>query len=281
MATHWSGRPRCARRRGDGLVALGTTAETAALTSAERRRIVDICAEVCCGTRRALIVGTGSNSTAGSIDMLADLDPRVTAALTVVPYYTPPDRKRRRRTFSPPRRLQVRCRCSSTTSLTAPADRWEPTLSQDSPGNTERHLVSSTQSGRINDATIEFHEQHAEQTSRVLAGDDFYAGPLLALGANWSDTGLRQCRATRAYADLITAWRVGPTDHARRLGNRLVPLARALFAEPNPVVIKAVLAARGQIPSAHVRLPLLASSADATATALEWCAPHVRTQTTG
>jgi 4-hydroxy-tetrahydrodipicolinate synthase len=114
----------------------------------------------------------------------------------------------------------------------------------------------------------------------MLAGDDLYAGPLLALGATGAILACANV-ATRAYADLITAWRVGPTDHARRLGNRLVPLARALFAEPNPVVIKAVLAARGQIPNAHVRLPLLASSADATATALECCTPHVRTQITG
>jgi 4-hydroxy-tetrahydrodipicolinate synthase len=74
--------------------------------------------------------------------------------------------------------------------------------------------------------------------------------------------------APGAYAELIAAWRCGPLDVARRLGRQLVPLTRALFAEPNPVVIKAVLAADGRIPSASVRLPLLPAGADSIAVAV-------------
>ena len=46
----------------------------------------------------------------------------------------------------------------------------------------------------------------------------------------------------------------------RQLGHQLAALSRALFAEPNPVVIKAVLHELGEIPAATVRLPLLAAS---------------------
>jgi 4-hydroxy-tetrahydrodipicolinate synthase len=104
----------------------------------------------------------------------------------------------------------------------------------------------------------------------VLAGDDLYAGSLLALGAHGAILACANV-ATRDYADLVDAWRVGPLEHGRRLNNRLVPLARAIFAEPNPAVIKGVLAAHGRIPSPHVRLPLLPSSAAATAAALACC----------
>jgi 4-hydroxy-tetrahydrodipicolinate synthase len=48
----------------------------------------------------------------------------------------------------------------------------------------------------------------------------------------------------------------------------LVPLTRALFAEPNPAVIKAVLAADGRIASPRVRLPLLPASPAAVSAAL-------------
>jgi 4-hydroxy-tetrahydrodipicolinate synthase len=188
-----------------GIVALGTTAEPATLTSAERRRVVDICAGVCVERGAPLIVGAGSNSTAGAVDLLADLDPRAAAALAVVPY----------------------------------------------------------------DATVAFMSSLPADIA-VLGGDDLYAGPLLALGASGAILACANV-ATRAYADLVNAWRDGPLVQARQLGNRLVPLARALFAEPNPVVIKAVLAAHGRIPSAHVRLPLLASSPAATEAALECC----------
>jgi 4-hydroxy-tetrahydrodipicolinate synthase len=49
---------------------------------------------------------------------------------------------------------------------------------------------------------------------------------------------------------------------ARRLSHRLVPQSAALFAAPNPTVIKAVLHADGRIPSAAVRLPLVPPAPD-------------------
>jgi 4-hydroxy-tetrahydrodipicolinate synthase len=47
----------------------------------------------------------------------------------------------------------------------------------------------------------------------------------------------------------------GPHRRPRRR-RRLLPLTLALFAEPSPAVIKAVLQAQGKIPTAHVRMPL-------------------------
>ena len=125
--------------------------------------------------------------------------------------------------------------------------------------------------GGIDDDTISFMSD-----TSVLAGDDFQAAPLLALRASGAILASANV-ATRAYADMVTAWLDGPTDRARSLHNRLT---RALFAEPNPVVIKAVLAARGQIPSPCVRLPLLASSAAATTAALA-CRQSQRTARLG
>ena len=48
-------------------------------------------------------------------------------------------------------------------------------------------------------------------------------------------------------------------DRARAddLGARLAALSRALFAAPNPSVLKAVLHAHGRIASPMVRLPIL------------------------
>jgi 4-hydroxy-tetrahydrodipicolinate synthase len=75
-----------------GLVALGTTGESPALTAAERRAVLNICARVCRERGATLIAGAGSNDTASSARALRDLAawPEVAAALTVVPYYTRP-----------------------------------------------------------------------------------------------------------------------------------------------------------------------------------------------
>jgi 4-hydroxy-tetrahydrodipicolinate synthase len=95
----------------------------------------------------------------------------------------------------------------------------------------------------------------------VLAGDDVFASPLLALGATGAILASAHLR-TSEFAALIAAWRSGQAARARELGNRLVPLSAALFAEPNPVVIKGVLHAQGKIPSPAVRLPLLPARPD-------------------
>ena len=67
---------------------------------------------------------------------------------------------------------------------------------------------------------------------------------------------------TRDNADFVAAWRAGEAARGRELGNRLATLAAALFAEPNPCVIKGVLHAQGKIPSPAVRLPLLPARDD-------------------
>jgi 4-hydroxy-tetrahydrodipicolinate synthase len=92
-------------------------------------------------------------------------------------------------------------------------------------------------------------------------GDDVFASPLLALGAAGGILASAHLR-TAEFAELITAWQAGRADQARELGHRLAPLSAALFAEPNPSVIKGVLHAQGRIPSPAVRLPLLPAGQD-------------------
>jgi 4-hydroxy-tetrahydrodipicolinate synthase len=101
----------------------------------------------------------------------------------------------------------------------------------------------------------------------VLAGDDLFASPLLALGAAGGILASAHVR-TREFADLIAAWLAGRAGPGRELGHRLAPLAAALFAEPNPAVIKGALHAQGRIPSPAVRLPLLPAGPDSVAAAV-------------
>lgn len=247
-----------------GLVALGTTAEPANLTTAERRWIVEVCAGVCAERGAELIVGVGSNSTTQSLDQLGALDSRVTAVLTVVPYYSRPSEDGVVEHF---RRL----------AAASPV----PLVIYNVPARTGRPLGTDTLHrladltnvagfkhavGGIDDNTISFMSTLPDDVS-VLAGDDLFIGPLIALGATGAISASANV-ATYAYTALVEAWRTGPIDRARQLGNQLAPLSAALFAEPNPVVIKAVLAEQGRLSSPHVRLPLLPASSAATAAAV-------------
>ncbi len=120
--------------------------------------------------------------------------------------------------------------------------------------------------GGIDEATIAFMADRPEGTA-VLVGDDRYTSPMLALGASGAVLASAHLETAR-FARLVELWRTGPVERARALGHELAGLSEALFAEPNPVVIKAVLAARGTIPSPAVRLPLLPAGQESTAAAL-------------
>ena len=248
-----------------GLVALATTGEAATLTAAERREVLNICARVCRQRAVPLIAGAGSNDTASTARALRDLAawPEVSAALTVVPYYTRPTQDgviahfTRLAAGSPVPLIVYNIPYRTGTALSSHTLLRLARL----PGIAGvKHAV-----GAID------HEPIMLMASlpggfAVLAGDDEFASPLLALGAAGAICATAQVAAGE-FAGLIDAWHRGDTGRARALGHRLAPLAAALFAEPNPAVIKGALHAQGKIPSPAVRLPLLPAHQDSVSVA--------------
>jgi 4-hydroxy-tetrahydrodipicolinate synthase len=249
-----------------GLVALGTTAESATLTDGERARVLRICAGVCRERAAPLIAGAGTNDTARSAAALAGLRsyPEVSAALTPVPYYSRPGEAgvlahfRALTASSPVPLILYNIPYRTGQVVTWSAIRQLAGL----PGVAGvKHAV-----GGVDQDTVLMLAERPARFS-VLAGDDLYVSALLALGAD----GAIQASAhvcTAEFARLVNWWRAGQAGMARTLGHRLAPLALALFAEPNPVVIKAVLHRLGEIPSPAVRLPLLPASGQAADTAM-------------
>ncbi|MEE2033718.1 dihydrodipicolinate synthase family protein [Rhodococcus chondri] len=73
-------------------MALGTTAEAGTLGPQERRDVVRVCSKVCREHGVPLLVGAGSNDTAGTVGAIEELEQvdGVAGALVVVPYYTRP-----------------------------------------------------------------------------------------------------------------------------------------------------------------------------------------------
>jgi 4-hydroxy-tetrahydrodipicolinate synthase len=256
-----------------GLVVLGTTGEPATLTAAERHAVLDIAARVCRERGATLIAGAGSNDTAGSARALRDLAawPAVSAALTVVPYYTRPSEEGVVAHFT---RL----------ALHSPV----PLIVYNVPYRTGRVLSAQTllrlaavpgiagvkhAAGAVDQDTVLLMAGLTTEPGdgfAVLAGDDVFASPLLALGAAGGILASAHLR-TAEFAELVADWHAGEAGRAAALGHRLAPLSAALFAEPNPAVIKGVLHAKGLIPNPAVRLPLLAASQDAVRAALALC----------
>ncbi|GLZ40208.1 4-hydroxy-tetrahydrodipicolinate synthase [Actinokineospora sp. NBRC 105648] len=244
-----------------GLVALGTTAEAATLTVDERATVLSVCARVADEHGVPLIVGCGSNDTAGSAKALAELPDGVAAALVPVPPFTRPTADGVLAHFA---------------ALAGPV----PLIVYNVPYRTGLELTAETvlrlagvpgvvgtkhSAGALDGETVTLMAERPAGFT-VYGGDDVLISPLLAIGA---DGGILASAHldTRGFADLVDAWHTGDVARARALGHRLARLAAALFAEPNPVVVKAVLHALGRIATPAVRLPLLPVSAAALARA--------------
>ena len=236
-----------------GLVALGTTAEPSSLTADERRDVLDLLAAVCRERHAPLIVGANDPD---QLRVLADR-PAVSAALSLVPPFLRPGEE------GAIAHLQALAAQSPVPLVVyhVPDRTAQPLTS------TALHRLAATPTitgvkfapGVIDQSVVSFLSSPPADFT-VLAGDDVLLSPLLALGAHGGILASAHVGAS-SYAALITAWQAGDLAVARPLGHRLAALSAALFAEPNPTVIKAVLHAEGRIPTPDVRLPLLAASA--------------------
>ncbi|GIH92815.1 dihydrodipicolinate synthase family protein [Planobispora siamensis] len=241
-----------------GLVALGTTAEVVTLTEKERRAVVEICGRACREHGATLTVGAGSAGTRASIEALRALEGEADAALVTVPSFVRPSE------------------AGVLAHFTALAERSPvPLVVYNIPYRTGQSVGAATMR-RIGELPMVAGVKHAvggvdadtvalladpPADFAILAGDDPFLSAMLALGAPGGIVASAHLRTAR-FTELAGAWRAGDVVRARALGHRLSVMSAALFAEPNPTVLKGVLHAQGRIPTPAVRLPLLPARAE-------------------
>lgn len=239
-----------------GLVALGTTAEVATLAEEERRAVIEICGRVCRERGATLTVGAGSADTRSTAEALRALKGEADAALVTVPAFVRPSE------------------AGVLAHFTALAEQTPvPLVVYNIPYRTGQSVGAATLR-RLGELPMVAGVKHAvggvdldtvalladpPADFAVLAGDDPFLSALLALGASGGILASAHLR-TGEFVELFRAWRAGEAEHARALGHRLSLMSAAMFAEPNPTVLKGVLHARGRIPTAAVRLPLVPAS---------------------
>ncbi|HET9456763.1 MAG TPA: 4-hydroxy-tetrahydrodipicolinate synthase [Candidatus Limnocylindrales bacterium] len=242
----------------DGLVPCGTTGESPTLSDAERERLIAITVETAAerpSRRRVPVVaGTGTNDTAATIRATrraAELG--ADAALVVAPYYNRPDQ----------RMLEAHYQ--------AVADQGGmPIVVYNVPSRTGANVEPDTflrlaEHPRV--VAVKEASGNLEQIARicrerprdvaVLAGDDAWTLPVLALGGD-GVVSVASNEIPGEMSALCTAALAGDWDGARRQHERWLPLFVANFrGGPNPVPAKAALLAMGLLESDAVRAPLL------------------------
>ncbi|MET7327577.1 4-hydroxy-tetrahydrodipicolinate synthase [Nonomuraea sp. NPDC005650] len=236
-----------------GLVALGTTGEVAALDPGERTLVIETCARVCAERQALLTVGVTGNDTRSTVRALRSLPSGVGAALVTVPYFLRPGERGVIAHFEA---------LAEETPVPLVIYHIPYRTGQAVGAATFRHLGAHPMiagmkyaAGGIDQDAVDLLGDLPEGFE-VVGGDDAFISPLLALGAVGGILASAHLE-TRSYVELVDAWNAGDAVRARALGHRLARLSAALFAEPNPTVIKGVLHAQGLIPTPDVRLPLV------------------------
>ena len=242
----------------DGLVPCGTTGEAPTLSTDERELVigatVEVVAERPSRDRVAVVAGTGTNDTAATIRATrraASLG--ADAALVVAPYYNRPDA----------RMLEAHFR--------AVADEGDlPIVVYNVPSRTGANVDPATflrlaehprviaikeASGNL-EAIARICRDRPRDVS-VLAGDDAWTLPILALGGD----GVVSVASNEIPGELVSlcaAAHAGDGETARRIHERWLPLFLANFVGgPNPVPVKAALGLMGLLDRDVLRAPLL------------------------
>lgn len=236
----------------DGIVAVGTTGESATLTVDEHieviRRVVDVAAK-----RVPVLAGTGANATVEAIELTrlaqhAGAD----AALIVTPYYNKPPQEGLYRHFK-----------AIADAVTLPIVLYNV------PGRTGCDMLPATVARLAALPGIVGIKEAKGELSRVrellalnlgsefalYTGDDATARESLLLGFH-GDISVTANVAPRLMHEMCVAAIAGDAAAAGMIDARLTLLHKNLFIEPNPIPAKWALEAMGRI-AGGIRLPLV------------------------
>lgn len=225
----------------NGLVPVGTTGETPTLSHDEHKRVIEVCIEVA-DKRVPVIAGAGSNNTREAIELAQHAEKAgADAVLIVTPYYNKPNQRGLYEHFSAiAREISV------------------PIVIYNIPGRSIIDMLPETM-GRlvadhknivaVKDATGRI-ERVSEQ--RAVCGKDFIqlsGEDATALGFNAHGghgcISVSSNIAPRLCAAFQAACLSGDYAKALEYQDRLMPLHKALFVEPNPAGPKYALSRLG------------------------------------
>ncbi|MGL5206104.1 MAG: 4-hydroxy-tetrahydrodipicolinate synthase [Acidaminococcaceae bacterium] len=240
----------------DGLVVCGTTGESPTISAEEKLELFRTVVKRVKG-RVPVIAGTGSNNTAGTIELTKAAEATgVDGFLVVGPYYNKPPQEGFYQHFK------------------AIADATElPVIIYNVPGRTSSNILPQTVVRLAQDCkNIVAIKEAAGNVSQVAelysilpedftiySGDDLLILPFMSVGA----TGLISVVSNtggQLLQDLMQAFEAGKIKEAMDLNAKMLPVAKAMFITTNPIPVKEAVSMLTPINAGPVRLPLVPMS---------------------
>jgi 4-hydroxy-tetrahydrodipicolinate synthase len=234
----------------DGLVPCGTTGESPTLSETERDELIGAVVKLAAG-RAKVIAGTGCNDTARTVDATrraAKLG--ADGALLIAPYYNKPTQEGLYRHFAEVARHSELPLVLYNAPGRSGVEIAVPTIARLREEFANVAAVKHA-TGSVDGASA----LRAASPVTILSGDDSMTLPLISVGAEGVISVIANI-APKDMVDMVRLARTGEIAAARRLHEKMFPLASALLSlETNPIPIKAAMALSGRM-SEELRLPL-------------------------
>ncbi|MDE0366264.1 MAG: 4-hydroxy-tetrahydrodipicolinate synthase [Gammaproteobacteria bacterium] len=238
----------------NGIVPMGTTGESATLTTEEHLEVIERTIGVVAG-QVPVIAGTGSNATAEAIHQTQEAEKAgADACLLVTPYYNKPTQEGLYRHFHA---------IAESCSVPLVLYNVPPRTACDMAPETVARLAPIDNIVGIKEASGD-----ADRVGRIrpLCGDDF----ILLSGEDAQTLHMMRLGAVGTISvtanilpsemsQFCSAWLDGRKDDAKALDDMLQPVHAAMFVETSPAPVKWALHESGRIGSG-IRLPLVSLS---------------------
>ena len=236
----------------DGFVVCGTTAENATLSPEERLSLLNFTKKVV-GSKAPIVMGTGSNSTQGSIEFTkAVAEIGVDAALVVSPYYNKPTQEGLYQHFRA---------CAEQGGLPVVLYNIPSRTGVDIAIETFERLAKLPGIVGVKEASgsplkLTQLAGLVDNNFSLLSGEDALTYLTLACGGK----GVISASANAIPAEMAaisSRYLAGDLEGAKQAQLKALPYIEALFLETNPAPAKAVLQSLGKIQSEILRAPLV------------------------
>ena len=233
-----------------GIVPCGTTGESATLSHAEHRSVIELTVRAA-NKRVPVIAGTGSNSTEEAVELTRFAkEAGADAVLMVSPYYNKPTQKGLYLHFK---------KVSESVDI--------PIILYNIQSRTAVNIEPETMAKLAqikNIVGVKEASGNLEQVGRIaalcgkdftiLSGDDALTLPVMSVGGRGVISVVANIIPNQVE-NMVEAFENGNMEEAKEMNMRLLPLVKAMFIETNPIPVKTAMSLMGMI-SAEFRLPM-------------------------
>ncbi|MGV8841622.1 MAG: 4-hydroxy-tetrahydrodipicolinate synthase [Bauldia sp.] len=242
-----------------GLVPTGTTGESPTLSHPEHRRVIEICIEVA-AKRVPVIAGTGSNNTIEAIELAKFAEKAGADGLLVVtPYYNKPNQAGLVAHYTA---------INDAVGIPIIIYNIPPRSVIDMTVETMAALSKLKNIKGVKDATakidrVSLQRELCGKDFVQLSGEDATALGFMAHGGHGCIS-VTSNVAPRLMSDFQNACLAGDFRTALAIQDKVMPLHKAMFVDPNPAGPKYALSLLGRMAN-ELRLPLVKAGAAAEA----------------